>query len=196
LKRLGTIAVIALMTVAAAGQESLPPGPGQTLVLETCVQCHDVRAIVTQRKSESAWRRTVNEMIWRGAALMPGEADVLTKYLVTEFGEQRGAGFSRRSWEAKALPAEAGATSPDRFAKYLPPGLGRALVVAACAQCHDLGVTVMQRKTADAWKRSVEQMARLGARLNGSELQIVTNYLSGAFGPDRPMPPEIRKGAS
>ncbi len=148
-----------LFMVAAASAQA----PERTLVLEACVQCHDLKAITSQKKSEAAWRRTVNEIIWRGAPLMPGEADAITKYLT--------------SWSAGVPPAPAG-----RPARPLPPGAGRELVTRSCVQCHDLEVTTTQRKTADEWRRSVEQMARLGARLTGDEIQIVSRYLAGAFG--------------
>jgi mono/diheme cytochrome c family protein len=129
------------------------------------VQCHDLRAITSQRKTEAAWRRTVNEMIWRGAPLMPGEVDVVTRYLA-----------SMANREPRTTNRET-----DPFAKQLPPGPGRALVVGACVQCHDLATTVNQRKTPEAWRRSVEQMAHLGARLNGREIQVVAQYLAKAF---------------
>jgi len=158
------------MTVAASAQENLPEGRGRTLVLEACVQCHDVRALVTQRKSEGQWRQTVNEMIWRGAPLLPGEVDVLTKYLT--------------NWRAAVPAAVAG--RPARRLKQsndvLPPGRGRELVLAACVQCHDLELTVSARKTREDWRRSVEQMARLGAPLNGNEIDVVSSYLARSFG--------------
>ncbi len=162
------VTLILLMVAASAGaQESLPPGAGRTLVLEACVQCHDIRAITSQQKSEAAWRRTVNEMIWRGAPLMPGEVDVVAKYFA------RGGEAPRLSGQPKASVVHASA---------LPAGRGRELVLSACVQCHALETTTSQRKTRDEWRHSVEQMARLGAKLNGSEVQVVTNYLSRAFG--------------
>ncbi len=171
MKTVGTIALVAFMGVAVSAQENLPPGEGQTLVLEACVQCHDLRAVVSQQKSEAAWRRTVDEMVWRGAPLMPGEAEVVTKYLAT---------FGRGGLRPPARPNGRAQAAPT-----LPPGCGRELVLAACVECHDLEITVSQRKTREGWQRSVEQMARLGAKLNGSEVQVVTNYLARAFGPQR-----------
>jgi cytochrome c5 len=63
----------------------LPEGPGRDLILQSCVQCHDVGIIISQRKTTAAWRRTVNEMIWRGAPLMADEAEVVINYLVASF---------------------------------------------------------------------------------------------------------------
>jgi mono/diheme cytochrome c family protein len=169
-------AVLLLAFVRAAGaQESLPAGAGRSLVLESCVQCHDLRAIVVQRKSEPAWRRSVNEMIWRGAALKPGEADVVTRYLATSFGNDRPSPAAAQH----PLPASRGEST---LARLLPPGRGRALVLGACVQCHDLAVTVTQRKTLPEWRTSVEQMVRLGSKLNGDEIRVVSRYLASSFG--------------
>jgi len=71
------------------GAQYLPAGDGRALVLQGCVQCHDLRNSVSQRKPEAAWRRTVDEMIWRGAPLMADEADVVTKYLTESFGPNK-----------------------------------------------------------------------------------------------------------
>ena len=66
-----------------------PDGPGRDLVFQTCVQCHDLRNTVSQRKTASAWKRTVDEMIWRGAPLMSDEAEIVTKYLAASFGPDK-----------------------------------------------------------------------------------------------------------
>lgn len=183
MNRLGMIAVIALLGRVASAQETLPPGQGRPLVLEACVQCHDLRAIVSQRKPEEAWRRTVNEMIWRGAPLMPGEADIITKYLT--------------SWRAGVQPALAARPArrmqPPRETP-LPPGPGRELVLGACVRCHVLTVTTSQRKTAAEWRGSVERMVRLGAPLNGTEIEVVTNYLSRSFGANGKRMPAAQGG--
>jgi len=63
----------------------LPDGAGRDLIFQTCVQCHDLRNTVAQRKTAAAWKRTVDEMIWRGAPLMSDEAEIITKYLVESF---------------------------------------------------------------------------------------------------------------
>lgn len=181
----GAILVAALVSAwsesPVAAQENLPPGPAVPLILDACVQCHDLRAVVSQRKTETAWRRTVDEMIWRGAPLIPGEADVIARYLSSTFGTQQ-----------SAPTVQSHQPNNDPLAKYLPPGPGRGLVIAACVSCHDLATTITQRMTPQAWRRSVEQMARLGARLNGSEIRVVATYLARSFGPDNPVPKEIR----
>ena len=64
----------------------LPDGKARDLIFQACVQCHDLRNTVAQRKTAVAWRRTVDEMIWRGAPLMSDEAEIIVKYLAAAFG--------------------------------------------------------------------------------------------------------------
>lgn len=68
------------------GAQYLPAGEGKTIMLKACVQCHDLRNTVSQRKTEEGWRRTVDEMVWRGTPLVGNEAEVITRYLVKSFG--------------------------------------------------------------------------------------------------------------
>jgi hypothetical protein len=68
------------------GGERLPEGKARVLILEGCVQCHDLKNTVSQRKSLAGWRRTVSEMIWRGAPLAADEARTITEYLAASFG--------------------------------------------------------------------------------------------------------------
>ena len=98
------VTVILLMLLAAAtvlasrrpAQEKplqpesyLPAGPGRELILQACVQCHELRNTVSQRKTAAGWKRTVDEMIWRGAPLFSDEAEVVTKYLAASFGPDK-----------------------------------------------------------------------------------------------------------
>jgi len=74
---------------AVSPEDSLPDGEGRNLIRQACVQCHDLRNTVSQRKTAAAWRRTINEMIWRGAPLMSDEAEIIAKYLAASFGPDR-----------------------------------------------------------------------------------------------------------
>jgi len=151
--------------------ETLPEGEGRAFLAQACVQCHDLKNIVTQRKTAAGWRRTINEMIWRGAPLMVDEAAVLNKYLASQFGPDdpwAATPVSRRSQSGERPP--------------LPDGEGRSLVLQACIQCHDLSVIVSQRKTAMDWQRTVNEMIRLGTQLTPDEAEVVTHYLAASFG--------------
>jgi hypothetical protein len=72
--------------VLPEGAQYLPAGEGREIMLKACVQCHDLKNTVSQRKTEAGWRRTVNEMIWRGTPLVGDEAEVVARYLAGSFG--------------------------------------------------------------------------------------------------------------
>lgn len=78
-------------------------------------------------------------------------------------------------------------------AQYLPAGAGREIVLSACVQCHDLRNTVSQRKIEQGWRRTVDEMVWRGTPLVGDEADVVTRYLAAAFGPDKPVPDEVKK---
>ena len=71
------------------GATSLPEGEARTIILSACVQCHNLRNTVSQRKTANRWRRTVNEMIWRGTHLTADEAKTIIKYLAVSFGPEK-----------------------------------------------------------------------------------------------------------
>src|SRR5258705_4142407 len=56
------------------GAMFLPEGEARAIILSACVQCHNLRNTVAQRKTADHWRRTVYEMIWRRTALIPTQA--------------------------------------------------------------------------------------------------------------------------
>lgn len=67
-------------------QEYLPPGTAKPLVATRCGVCHDLRTIVRLRKTDAAWRATVEDMINRGAPLVPEEEEQIGAYLGAAFG--------------------------------------------------------------------------------------------------------------
>ena len=70
-------------------EDYLPEGEARSLILQGCVQCHELRNTVSQRKTAAGWRRTVNEMIWRGAPLGADETETIVKYLAVSFGPDK-----------------------------------------------------------------------------------------------------------
>ena len=193
------LAILLFWGIAAAGRPSaigqkrdpvLPEGAGRALMLQACVQCHDFKSVVSQRKTAKDWRRTVNEMIWRGAPLLPSEAAALVDYLAASFGPDSPPSSPSSGKSDKMPPAKAG---ENQWAEYLPPGEGRSLALRACVQCHDLKTVVARRATATGWRRIVNNMAALGAPLTAGEPAIVAKYLAASFGPEVPVPEELKK---
>jgi mono/diheme cytochrome c family protein len=193
------IAVFLVWSVAAAGQSpiggqkedaGLPEGAGRALMLQACVQCHDFKCIVSQRKTAEAWRRTISEMIWRGAPLMADEAAALADYLSAAFGPDAPPSRSSSGKTSAESPAKA---DDNKWAKYLPRGEGRSLALQACVRCHDLKTVVARRASTTSWRRTVNEMVALGAPLTAGESAIVAGYLAASFGAEVPIPEELKR---
>ncbi len=144
------------------------PPNGLRVLEEACVQCHGLDLIFRQEKTEESWRESIVMMMWRGAPLLPGEADMIQDYLVSDYG---------RNLTPSSSPTSVSVNSA------LPEGAGKSLVALACVGCHDLSPIFSQRRSAEQWRVIVNEMVRLGSPLGGSESETVTDYLSTLVAP-------------
>jgi hypothetical protein len=66
-------------------KKMLPEAEGKQLVVELCGTCHNLQKVVSSRKSDKEWERSVYDMVSRGAQIFPEEADQIVKYLAKNF---------------------------------------------------------------------------------------------------------------
>ncbi len=148
-------------------QESRPRG--LQLLGEACASCHELQRVFWEQKTEEGWEQAIARMLWRGAQLLPGEAEIIQKYMVSDY-----------DWDlspsSSATPAGAG-----NVAYPLPEGSGKGLVAEACVGCHDLSRIVSQPRRGEEWRRIVQEMVRLGTALSEGEAETVIDYLSTSF---------------
>jgi hypothetical protein len=97
---------------------------------------------------------------------------------------------------AWSVAAAAQGQRPPRedFTEYLPPGEGKALVVAQCSSCHELKGTVQLRRSKQEWEAVVLDMAARGAPLTVEEADAIIGYLGTVF--DTSAPPLIDVNAA
>lgn len=150
-------------------QESRPQG--LQLLGEACASCHDLKRVFWEQKTEEGWEQAIARMLWRGAQLLPGEAEIIQNYLVSDYDWDLSPSFS-------ATPADAGSV-----AYPLPEGSGKGLVAEACVGCHDLSRIVSLPRSGEEWRRIVQEMVRLGTPLSEGEAETVIDYLSTSFRP-------------
>jgi len=160
------------------GQSSaFPDGEGKGLVLAACTQCHNLGSIVLQRKTMDGWERTVRDMVSRGAQVRPEEIVLISDYLTRSFGPAAPPPAQQASVAASADSLMTGSALA-----ILPEGRARALILAACTECHGLNRITDQRKDEAGWRATVKDMVRLGARLKPDEAGSVVTYLTANFG--------------
>lgn len=144
----------------------LPAGDGREVVATACTQCHTVTPILMLRDGPQGWNRTVNEMIMRGAQLVPKDAEAAVKYLSTNFGP----GIN---------PMRSGPSEP----KPLADGDGEGLVESHCLLCHDTGRIIGTRRSKEEWTETVQNMmSRMSGFANPEQIQKMSTYLSAQYG--------------
>jgi hypothetical protein len=84
----------------AWGSNVLPDGLGKQQTERICSQCHGIDVAIGSRRSREGWRRTILDMVARGAQGTPQELDVIATYLATHFGTS--------APDTEAAPATAG----------------------------------------------------------------------------------------
>jgi hypothetical protein len=75
----------------------------------------------------------------------------------------------------------ASSAAPD-----LPAGAAQSKARAECTVCHDAHIIVQQRLSNAAWGKEVDKMIKWGAIVDPSDRDVLVDYFSTNFGPDKP----------
>jgi len=135
-----------------------------------------------KRDGVGGWRETVQEMVIRGAQLLPEEAETVVRYLVANFGP------GRSPMQTGNLPPDAAVSAPGGAAQItamniaLPDGPGKDAVQARCTLCHDLGRVVTARRSREEWARITQNMIDRGPAAPPEQVQTIVIYLTAQFG--------------
>jgi cytochrome c5 len=72
---------------AASGGPKEPPAAldGQALVQARCTVCHDLTRIQQAKKTQEAWKTTVERMVGKRAQLAQAEQDAVIEYLAKTY---------------------------------------------------------------------------------------------------------------
>ena len=75
------------MAAMAADQATLDQG--RKVAQTTCIPCHSLRLVNSQRLSRAAWDRELTKMAAWGWSAKPEERAALMEYLVANFGDDK-----------------------------------------------------------------------------------------------------------
>ena len=174
----------------AAKPVELPEGDGKPIATEYCQMCHKLTNLTKAHKDLDDWKDTIHTMIDRGAAIPDDKIDVLTAYLVKNFGPKDAAPATNAPAAAPATPAPApdppaaSAPAPAKAAVVeLPDGDGKAIATENCQACHKLTNLTKAHKSLDDWKDTVQLMMDRGANVAPDQVDILVQYLAKNFGP-------------
>lgn len=149
---------------------------GRQAVGQACAPCHSniARMIQVQKKTADQWRDTIFSMIGRGAHVLPDEIEPLTAFLAANAGRP----------SSTASSPSSPATQPAAAADGKPQPQGRALLEAACQQCHDLATATKKPASLD-WPTVVRNMVTYGAKLTTADQQTIVAYLNSLVGQEK-----------
>ncbi len=96
---------------------------------------------------------------------------------------------------AAALAQKTAAVSPT---EQLPAGPMQAKATTACTECHEARIVLQQRLSKAAWTKEVDKMTKWGALVDPADREVLIDYLSTNFGPDKPPyePPRTARQAT
>ncbi len=81
-KILGVVAALC----AALPAQTLPEGPGKSVVERMCKSCHGLENVVRAKRTKDKWSEIVDDMVSRGAKGSDSEIDQVIDYLSVHFG--------------------------------------------------------------------------------------------------------------
>ncbi|MDH7486848.1 MAG: hypothetical protein QHJ81_11295 [Anaerolineae bacterium] len=72
-------------TPSMPGEKPRPALDGEALLKERCTGCHGLSRVEQARKTETDWKKTVERMVGKGAALTAEEQAAVIKYLAETY---------------------------------------------------------------------------------------------------------------
>jgi len=77
--------VPALLKYLTSNYGPLPDGPGKTILLNICTQCHTLERVKVRGGNRESWDELLSHMLNEGAPLSDGDYPVLLNYLARNF---------------------------------------------------------------------------------------------------------------
>ncbi|MFO0677322.1 MAG: cytochrome c [Polyangiaceae bacterium] len=161
---------------------------GREVLLRECVQCHDLKTVLTRPRTPKDWVNTVSRMAEKpvfGDAVTEKQQWAVSTYLIAISPELQESAKKARAAKAKADDArEAAGAAIDQpvSARALKPADVKPLFEQKCSECHELD-DVNKHKFADTddVKEILERMVDNGLEATADELDAVKQYLVAVY---------------
>jgi mono/diheme cytochrome c family protein len=110
-----------------------PDGKGKAEFLPICTACHSTDTVTHLRKTPDEWRKTVDDMVARGADGSKEDLDNVVLYLSTNFGpEKSGSGAATQSTTYSSISGgPAVMNGSGEVATHSKPGLHLFTIINA-----------------------------------------------------------------
>src|SRR6266567_9491865 len=81
------VAFSSLLISPARAQKEFPDEPAREFVNKICLQCHEPAQLLSQKRTESDWKKTITRMSQKGIPGSPEQYEAITAYMAKHFGK-------------------------------------------------------------------------------------------------------------
>ena len=82
------LALIVILASSALAQKDFPEGQAKEYVSQICLQCHPAAQLLTQKRTEADWRKTVARMATKGVPGTSEQYEAIVAYMVKNFPKE------------------------------------------------------------------------------------------------------------
>lgn len=172
---------------------------GRKVLLQQCVECHDLKTILTKPRSPQDWVHTVERMAEKPAFTVPLDERAqwaVSTYLIAITPEIQESASKKRKQELekKKQVAEAKQVTKGIDDEALPDvkeSEVKPLLEKKCTQCHELDELDKTPTTMKGVDELLSRMVDNGAEVEPAELKMISAYLKKKYaqpGSDTPKP--------
>jgi competence ComEA-like helix-hairpin-helix protein len=77
-----------VLTTSAFAQKDFPDGAAKEYVNKICLQCHQPTQLLSQRRTEDDWKKTIARMATKGVSAPAEQFDAIAVYMAKNFGKE------------------------------------------------------------------------------------------------------------
>src|SRR5579864_3927272 len=82
------LALMVICALPAFAQKDFPEGEAREYVSRICLQCHAAAQLLSQKRTEADWRKTIARMATKGVPGTSEQYDAIIVYMVKNFPKE------------------------------------------------------------------------------------------------------------
>ena len=82
------IVIFLVLATSAFAQKDFPDGAAKEYVSKICLQCHQPAQLLSQRRTEDDWKKTIARMATKGVSAPAEQFDAIAVYMAKNFGKE------------------------------------------------------------------------------------------------------------
>jgi hypothetical protein len=162
---------------------------GRKVLLEQCVECHDLKTILTKPRSPADWVHTVERMAEKPALTYNLEDRTqwaVSTYLIAITPEiQESAAKKRKQELDKKKQLEEARKAMKEPTEQVSDAVAKPLIEKKCTQCHELDE--LEKKPPHSKKEVADLLSRMvdnGLECEDKELKTISAFLTKTYAKD------------